>query len=114
MEELAGAVNGLVEVFFVECWTVAGKFADVGECVEQTEFGVDQLLVVGGQGAAKRVVFREQDACPFGVHVVTGDQTTKLAKAREGLTLRGDVLALRLRAELNSRRGVGRRSFADL
>src|SRR6202008_2426458 len=91
-----------------------GKLADVGECVEQSEFGIDQLKLVAGQAAAKSVVFREQHACPFGAHVVTGDQTTKLAQTREGLTSRSPGPAFRLRPEMNSRRGTGRRRFADL
>src|ERR1700752_1120372 len=114
MEELARAVDALVEFLFVQGWTVAGKLADIGECVEQTEFGIDQLKLVAGQAAAKSIVFREQNACPFGAHVVTADQTTKLAQTREGLTPRGHGPAFRLRPEMNSRRGMGRRGFADL
>ena len=63
VEVLAWAVDALVGTLFVQSRTVAGKFADVGEGVQQCEFGLDEFLVVAGQAAAKVVVLREQDAC---------------------------------------------------
>ncbi len=71
MEVLAWAVDALIGVLFVQSRTVAGKLADVGEGVQQSEFGLDEFCVVAGQAATKGVVLREQDACAAGAHVVT-------------------------------------------
>ena len=91
--------------------TVAGKLADVGEGVQQSEFGLDEFWVVAGQAATKGVVLREQDACAAGAHVVTGDQGAEFGEPREGLGARVRVLGSRLGTELNSRRGFGRRTL---
>ena len=111
---LAWAVDALVGVLFVQSGTVAGNLADVGEGVQQSEFGLDQFRVVEGQAATKGVVLRKQDACAVGAHVVTGDQRAEFAEPREGLGARVRVLASRLGTELNSRRGFGRRTFTGL
>ena len=50
----------------------------------------------------------------LGAHVVTGIRRAEFAEPREGLGARVGVLASRLGAELNSRRGFGRRALAGL
>ena len=114
MEVLAWAVDALVGVLFVQSGTVAGNLADVGEGVQQSEFGLDQFRVVEGQAATKGVVLREQDACAVGAHVVPEDQRAEFAEPREGLGARVGVLGSRLGTELNPRRGLGRRTFTGL
>ena len=51
MEVLARAVDALVGFLFVQSRTVAGNLADVGEGVQQSEFGLDEFLVVARQAA---------------------------------------------------------------
>ena len=114
MEEFAGTVDGFVGLFLVQGGTVAGQLADVGERVEQVEFGVDHLGVVAGQHAPQRVVLGQQDAHPLRADVVARDQATQLVEPGEGLATRGDVVVLRLGAELDPRCGVGGGGFADL
>ena len=100
----AWAVDALVGVLFVQSGTVARHLADVGERVEQSEFGPDQLRVVEGQAAAKSVVLREHRACAAGAHVVTEDRRAEFGQAREGFGARVGVLDSRLATELNPRR----------
>ena len=92
MEVLAWAVDALVGFLFVQSGTVAGNLADVGEGVQQSEFGLDEFLVVAGLAATKVVVLRKQDACAVGAHVVPGDQRAEFAEPREGLGARVGVL----------------------
>ena len=63
VEVLAWAVNALVGTLLVQSRAVARKLADVGEGVQQSDFRLDQFLVVTGQALTKVVVLREQDAC---------------------------------------------------
>ena len=115
MEVLAWTVHALVGfLLFVQSWTVAGNLADVGEGVQQSEFGLDQFRVVEGQAATKGVVLGKQDACAVGAHVETGDQGAEFAQPREGLGARVRVLVPWLGAELNSRQGFNRGSFLGL
>ena len=114
MEVFPWAVDALVGFLLVLCRTRTGNLADVGEGVEQSEFGLDQVRVIEGQAATKRVVLREQHACPVGAHVVTGDQRAEFVEPREGLGARVRVLAPRLGTKLNARRGLGRRTFTGL
>ena len=112
---LAWAVDALVGVLFVQSGTVARNLADVGEGVQQSEFGLDQFRVVEGQAAAKGVVLREQDACAARrsrrTRVISARSSPS---AREGFGARVGVLGSRLGTELNSRRGFGRRTFTGL
>ncbi len=111
MEVLAWAVDALVGALFVQSGTVAGNLADVGEGVQQSEFGLDQFLVVERQAATKGVILGKQDARAVGAHVVTGDQGAQFAEPHEGLGARVRVRLPRLRTELNPRRGLGFRAF---
>ena len=110
----AWAVDALVGVLFVQSGTVARHLADVGERVEQSEFGPDQLRVVEGQAAAKSVVLREHRACAAGAHVVSEDRRAEFGQAREGFGARVGVLDSRLATELNPRRCLGRRTLTGL
>ena len=88
MEVLARAVDALVGVLFVQGGTVTRNLADIGEGVQQCEFGRDQFRVVERQAAAKGVVLGEQDTRAVGAHVVTGDQGAQFIQPREGLGAR--------------------------
>ena len=115
MEVLARTMDGLVGfLFFVQSGTVAGNLADVGERVQQSEFGLDEFGVVEGLAATKGVVLGKQDACAVGAHVVPGDQGAEFAEPGEGLGARVRVLLPWLGTELNSRQGFNRGSFTGL
>ena len=110
----AWAVHALIGVLFVQSGTVAGNLADVGEGVQQSEFGLHQFRVVEGQAATKGVILGEQDACAVGAHVVPEDQRAKFAQPRKGLGARVGVLGSRLAPELHPRRCLGRGTLTGL
>ncbi len=66
VEVLAWAVNALVGTLFVQSRAIARKLADVGEGVQQSDFRLDEFLVVTRQAVTKAVVLRQQDACALG------------------------------------------------
>ena len=114
MEVFAWAVHALVGVLFVQSGTVAGNLADVGEGIQQSEFGFHEFLVVEGQAATKGVIIGKQDACAVGAHVVPEDQRAQFGQAREGFGARVGVLGSRLGTKLYPRRCLGRRTFTGL
>jgi hypothetical protein len=58
MEVLAWAMDALIGTLFVQSRTVARKLADVGEGVQQSDFGLDEFLVVARQASSRLVWVR--------------------------------------------------------
>ena len=111
---LARAVDALVGFLFVQRRTVAGNLADVGEGAQQSEFGLDEFLVVARLTGAKLGVLLQEGTRAPCAHVVAGDQRAEFTEAREGLGAWVGVLVSGLGTELNARLGLGRRTLADL
>ena len=111
---LAWAVDALVGVGFVQSGTVAGNLADVGEGVEQSEFGLDEFRVVARQaGHEGRRIPRA--GCVRGRRSRRNRGSTRgVRPAVRGLRRAGWCPRCGLGTELNSRRRFGRRTLADL